>query len=435
MSDSPTGATEASPEAITPEPDPKTPDTSNQDARATGAKGPVRMRLRLENIKRDPALMMRAEEEVSPAAIRDFAEKYREEAQAREEEREIDDPIPRCVVFQIVAPDGTIDPAAPPDYRLVDGGHRTDGMSDALIEEADFDVHTGTVLDAAKFAARANLNSRAVRWGEASRRNTVLKFLALMPGASNRAVADAAGVSEKTVRKHRPESAKGEPTKGKDNKVRRPPAKKGRPSTADGSQFKKAASTAAPEHGAEDRTSENATGSVGGAPHVSQEGDGNHPTADGSQFKKATAPASSETAANGTSAETIPDNARARSRVPPGEGGSNASAAVTDTATTSTSPREPVASPAEPNHELHEIFQALGATDTAGALTRITELHQRDRTSQGEIERLRNAVRRLEHERDTILSGGPIGALLRELEVTTVKAALAAVLELKSHAA
>ncbi len=81
-----------------------------------------------------------------------------------------------------------------------------------------------------------------------------------------------------------------------------------------------------------------------------------------------------------------------------------------------------------------EILTALGATTVADALTRITQLRQRERVAELEIEHLREEVTKLEKQRDKFLAGGAIGAVLRELGAASMKEALVAIKELKAHA-
>lgn len=93
------------------------------------------------------------------------------------------------------------------------------------------------------------------------------------------------------------------------------------------------------------------------------------------------------------------------------------------------------AKPTPATDGLVNILSALEANDLPGALANITLIRQREQAAVAEAERLRREVERLKKERDTILAGGPIGELLRVLRVKNIKQALAAVKEMKSHAA
>jgi hypothetical protein len=90
----------------------------------------------------------------------------------------------------------------------------------------------------------------------------------------------------------------------------------------------------------------------------------------------------------------------------------------------------PVADPVCPP----DILTALEAGDAREALTRITELRQRERQAATEIERLRAAVAKAQKELDTYIKGGAVSAVLKALGITTIKDALAAIQELKAHA-
>lgn len=72
------------------------------------------------------------------------------------------------------------------------------------------------------------------------------------------------------------------------------------------------------------------------------------------------------------------------------------------------------------------LLAALGVTTEMDALARITELMQAEYGSQAEIRRLRERIGELEQQRN---------ALMKELDVVTPAKVLAAVKELKAHAA
>jgi hypothetical protein len=82
-----------------------------------------------------------------------------------------------------------------------------------------------------------------------------------------------------------------------------------------------------------------------------------------------------------------------------------------------------------------DLLAALEVTDVADALTRLTQMRQRENAALAEVERLQKEVERLNNEKDTLLLGAPIGALLRELQVKTTKEALVAVRRLKANVA
>ncbi|HEY0467871.1 MAG TPA: hypothetical protein VGC79_26910 [Polyangiaceae bacterium] len=80
-----------------------------------------------------------------------------------------------------------------------------------------------------------------------------------------------------------------------------------------------------------------------------------------------------------------------------------------------------------------EILTALKATTTAEALAHLTVLLQQKHSALSELKQLREEIAKLEAQRDSFLTGGALGEVLRELKVATIKQAVQAIRKLKSN--
>jgi hypothetical protein len=303
--------------------------------------------------------------------------------------------LPPPVLF---TPDGQV-------YFIGDGWHRISSQLKVQLKGWPCDVRKGDKWDAIAFAARTDLDGPVPKTKDDRGRTVDMMLLdPVRKDWTNGEIARHCGVSDVTVGNHRKRLLKEgkvepEPIRtgkgGRKINTSRIGAKKadaGRPtpktSESNGHGLGSEPPAPLPVESARDRDNESVAESSIGTPKASE---------------------SNEVATKASAPVAEPANA---------------------------SPDEPQhAIVAESGSDAHApIFAALEVADVAGALTRITQMKQAEQLAKSEIESLRRQIVRLENERDSLLDGAPLGTLLRELDAKTIKGAVKAVREMKSHA-